>query len=235
MRTLLKQTNEFGGEHIIDRTLSIFNAIKSLTSNPFEWLTQAVADELDIEYYMNHSGDKSISPLFEKLLGIQGQTGATVVTQIAKIIVNRFTDKWNKLYSAFVDSNYAPLENYNMEEVETPNITHDSTTKQKTKIETETEDDTNEQSVYGFNSTTKVPSAENVRNGKTIVSGDANDNETVSQDKETGTRLLTRHGNIGVTTSQQMLQSEITLRSNYNFIHMLYDDVDSVLTLPIYF
>lgn len=235
MRKLLKQTNEFGGEHIIDRTLSIFNAIHSLQSNPFEWLTQAVADELDIEYYMNHSGDKSISPMFEKLLGIEGQTGATVVTQIAKIIVNRFKDKWDKLYSAFIDSDYAPLDNYSMEEVETPNITRDSTTKQKTKIETETEDDTSESKTYGFNSANAVPNAENVRNGKTTVSGDANDNETVTQDKETGTRTLTRHGNIGVTTSQQMLQSEINLRSNYNFIHMLYDDVDSVITLPIYF
>lgn len=235
MRTLLKQTNEFGGEHIIDRTLSIFNAIKSLQSNPFEWLTQAVADELDIEYYMNHSGDKSISPLFEKLRNMDDLTDAQVITQIAKIIVNRFEDKWKRLYSAFMESDYEPLDNYSMEEVETPNITRDSTTKQKTKIETETEDDTSESKVYGFNSADAVPNAENVRNGKTTVSGNANDNETVTQDKETGTRTLTRHGNIGVTLSQRMLQAEIDVRTNYNFFKMLYDDVDSVITLPIYF
>ena len=58
------------------------------------------------------------------------------------------------------------------------------------------------------------------------------DNEET--DTETGTRGLTRHGNIGVTTSQQMLQSEIDLRSNYHFINQIMNDVDSILCLLVY-
>ena len=46
-------------------------------------------------------------------------------------------------------------------------------------------------------------------------------------------RTLTRSGNIGVTTSQQMLESEIELRK-WNFFERVYNDIDYVLCLSIY-
>lgn len=46
---------------------------------------------------------------------------------------------------------------------------------------------------------------------------------------------LTRAGNIGVTTSQQMLQSERDLWQLWNFFeHVVYRDLDKILVLPIY-
>ena len=54
-----------------------------------------------------------------------------------------------------------------------------------------------------------------------------------TEDTESGTRTLTRSGNIGVTTSQQMIQSEIELWQ-WNFFESVYADVDSVLTTQIY-
>ena len=41
------------------------------------------------------------------------------------------------------------------------------------------------------------------------------------------------YGNIGVTTSQQMLQSEIDLRQ-YNFIMQVFRDITDLIGLPIY-
>lgn len=229
--TKLIDTNEIGGANIIDRTKSIFNAIHNVSNQPFQWLSQGIADTLDQEYYLNHSGDKNVSPLVEKLLTL---TGVNMVQKVANIIINKFEDKWTRLYNAFIDGDYEPLENYSMEEVETPNITRDITEKQKTKIETETTDDKTENEVYGFNSATPVPSGDSNHNGTITVSGDENENKITKQDKETGTRSLTRHGNIGVTTSQQMLESEIKLRENFLFFNMLFKDVDSVMTLLIY-
>ena len=52
-----------------------------------------------------------------------------------------------------------------------------------------------ERNVYGFNSETAVPS----------------ENANTSGNKLTNTNELTRRGNIGVTTSQQMLQSELDI------------------------
>lgn len=46
--------------------------------------------------------------------------------------------------------------------------------------------------------------------------------------------ILKRHGNIGVTTSQQMLESEIVLRNKYTFWDIVFTDLDRFLTLPIY-
>lgn len=46
-------------------------------------------------------------------------------------------------------------------------------------------------------------------------------------------RELTRHGNIGVTTSQQMLLSEIEVRK-WNFYNSVFEDIDTILCLPIY-
>lgn len=51
---------------------------------------------------------------------------------------------------------------------------------------------------------------------------------TVQNDRE-----LTRSGNIGVTTSQQMLQSEIELRK-WLYYQNVFNDIDTILTLSIY-
>ena len=74
---------------------------------------------------------------------------------------------------------------------------------------------------YGFNSDVSVPV--NDSNSTSVVEGNGEDNK----------RELTRSGNIGVTTSQQMLESELQLRK-YNFYEELYKDVNSVATLSIY-
>lgn len=238
MKQKLIDTNEIGGVNIIDRTRSIFNNIFALNSNPFEWLTQKLADEIDVEYYLNHSGQKTISPMFRTLIKVKTEDDVVdypaVISKLAKIIADKFTDKWNKLYESFINGEYNPLDNYNMEEVETPNLTHDSTEKTKTKIETETENEITEERVHGFNSTEPVPSGESEKNGKVTVSGGADDNEVSTISHDTGTRALKRHGNIGVTLAQRMLQAEIDLRTNFNFVDMLMKDVDSVLTLDIY-
>lgn len=66
------------------------------------------------------------------------------------------------------------------------------------------------------------------------------DSGTVSQEgsgEETKTgkeiRQLTRKGNIGVTTSQQMIQSERDLWL-WKFFEQVFKDIDSILTLSIY-
>ena len=57
---------------------------------------------------------------------------------------------------------------------------------------------------------------------------DGTHTENGSQD-----RTLTRHGNIGVTTSQQMLNSEIELWQ-WNFFSDVFKDIDKILTIQTY-
>ena len=281
-------------------TGGIFKDIATGRAETFPWLTKAAT--LDMEYFGNKSGNKSVSPIIEKFIeqNIDAEVQNPFVltqaqrTSLANIIVNRYSEKWQKLY-AVLSTEYNPIENYSMTETETPNITkrqgvsadyeisdektierNMSTTetpttdyqvtdekKTETNYSVSTDSETNAEA-YGFNSTSPVPTNdasgnstvttsgnadENVETnthkqtgGMTVTeSGNANENVETSTHKqtgyteetETGTRQLTRSGNIGVTTSQQMIESEIALWQ-WNFIESVYKDVDMVLTVPKY-
>lgn len=178
-------------------------------TNTFEWLSVNDAQLLDMEYYLNHSGDKTISPMYNKLLILKDKGKIdNALNLIKSSIILKFKDKWNKLYSAFIESTYNPLENYSMVEDE----------KQATKVSTTGKSLTG---TYGFNSEKSVPS------------GDSEAISTVEGDLDDNHRKLSRSGNIGVTTSQQMLESEINLRK-WNLYNEMMSDVDTIMTLSIY-
>lgn len=67
----------------------------------------------------------------------------------------------------------------------------------------------------------------------TTTGTESNNVDTNRTITATGTEKLTRSGNIGVTTSQQMIESEISLRK-LDIINMIYQDVDKVITIPYY-
>lgn len=173
----------------------IFKAIYTL--NAFTWLGEDESEMIDLDYYFNHSNEKWISPLFEKLYGMNP---STTLTTLANIIINKFSDKWNRLYDAFITTTYDPIENYSMTEESNANTDMNVNSK-----------------IYGFNSETGVNASDTNTNGS----------------KLTNTAELTRSGNIGVTTSQQMLESELKLRQ-WNFIDQMMADVDSILCLKVY-
>lgn len=83
--------------------------------------------------------------------------------------------------------------------------------------------------------------------GNTVVTDDKNelttrnlkteDNTTDIEDntqKKDYTLTISDVGNIGVTTSQQMLESELELRSKYNIFDIIFKDVDKILTAQIF-
>ena len=72
-----------------------------------------------------------------------------------------------------------------------------------------------------------------IENGGGTTENEWNASNTTENSKETNNYTLTRSGNIGVTTSQMMAESEVQLRKN-NFIEIVFRDIDSVLTLDIY-
>ena len=139
---------------------------------------------------------------------------------------------------------------------ETPDITRGKTTSAKSDFTVTTNSDT-ATDVYSFNSDSPVPQGESNGNSTVTTQGDADNNVTTENETETGTRnitetgtrtetetgtrteretgkrTLTRSGNIGVTTSQQMLESEIKLWE-WNFYETVFKDVDTVLTVPKY-
>lgn len=199
MTTLMETINDISSDNGI---------IKSLESNnAFDFITTTYPNfdfkVFEYDYYLGHSGDKYISILYERLNELDD---TNVLTNLAKIIKQRFYTNWKLKWEAYHTS-YKPLENYSM--VEEENI--------GSKLTTKTDGTT---SHYSFD------------NGASPT--DDNDIEVVSEGAYNDNhRKLTRDGNIGVTTSQQMLQSELDLRVN-DLLNDIMNDIDSVICIQGY-
>lgn len=230
-------------------TSGIFTRLGTLFPDELPWATEN-GQTLDVMYFGNHSGEKETSPLLDKLIeqnaGSEALT-AEQITTLANVLYTRYGVTWDKLYKV-LSAEYDPIENYSMTEKETPNITRteipnitrDKTTSAQSDFTVITDSDTTTDT-YGFNSDSPVPQGESYGNSSVTTKGDADKNITTENESETGTRMisetglrtLTRSGNVGVTTSQQMLESEIKLWE-WNFYETVFKDVDTVLTVPKY-
>lgn len=209
-------------------------------------------DFLDLEYHGNRSGNKYISPLVNNMKNADGELTSVERTRLAMIIFNKFKEKWDKLY-ATLELEYNPIENYRMTEdertVDDVNITDSyvrdrdvSGTNTGTAVNALSDTDTITNQVYGFDNgepTNKDKSVDSTSSINTLTnnlanteSEDINDSNAHNEDNIKA-RTLTRSGNIGVTTSQQMIESERNLWM-WNFYEQIFKDIDSVLTLKIY-
>lgn len=89
------------------------------------------------------------------------------------------------------------------------------------------------------NNLTDVDDAESTSTNTRTDNLTATDNGTESASSttaDTGTVITTttKGGNLGVTTSEQMLTQEFDFRAKYNFFETVYKDIDKVLCLAIY-
>ena len=172
------------------------------------------SDELDMEYYNNHSGDKIASNLTVNISDLD---------TLASIIYHKFIAQWLKLWNT-TELEYDPIENYNMTETlsENHNATSDNSETITNNVNTTAQTD-----IYGYN-------LDSAPSDKTDSKSTAESKKTdKSTDTSTDSHELHRSGNIGVTTSQQLIQSERDLYM-WNFYEHIFKDVDTVITLPIY-
>ena len=182
---------------------------------------------LDLDYIYRWSGNKSISPLVRHVLGNNSVMPDSGYETLAALVWSHFGQPWTRAYNALV-TEYMPLENYNMVETEVNEITDDSTTDVTGSATNNNTTVSSAKNVYGYNTSTAVPSET-----ESINTGQNTDVKTDYDNTRNIDRELHRSGNIGVTTSQQMLESELKLRA-YRFFERVYKDVDSILALPIY-
>ena len=147
-----------------------------------------------------------------------------VPPQVKSAITEWFTRRkgnFSKLWQGFT-AEYNPIENYDRQEdsTETPNITH-------TLSYSGQDASTNEADVQGYNGTDYVP------NSRTKSSGTSSTNGT---DTESGTRTYTSriHGNIGVTTSAQMLEGELALRKSMDIYALIAAEFETDNLIQVY-
>ena len=204
---------------------SIFYALQNFD---VPWLEDNINVELDIDYLFNRSGNKVTSSLVDFFVDREtGKIDDLSMVTLANVLFTKYGAKWIKEY-ATLSLEYNPINNYDM----TEQMTNDITTHQfgHTNTRTDNTDETVETEKAGFNSSYYSPV------DKVNTKGNAGTVADVETGTNTDTRnyRLTRSGNIGVTTSQQMIESERKLWLWDFFDSVVYPDIDKILTIQIY-
>jgi len=187
----------------------IFNKLSNVYTDEFNKLGFTSDD--DLELFVN-SFDKILTLTFEYYFNIyrESENGYDLmISKLCERIHSKFMPNWLRLAEA-INSNYNPIENYSMEENE--NI--------GSNIVVDTNNDVN---VFGYNTTSDDGVPNSKEKGKTTSTGDYDKNK----------RKLTRSGNIGVTTTQQMIESSITL-ARHKLLDVIFKDLNEFLFLAIY-
>lgn len=209
----------------LKESVSLFaymNAYSSGQLFPSDFFSSAELEVKATEYYF-HSGDKFLTRLARYWLEASADL-ASFFAFIAKSAVAHYGVNWKAIVEAYFNTSYAPLENYSMTEKRTPDL--EETTKVETDFKTT---QTNSAEAYGFNSSDPVGT-----NGtESVTSGTRVNNIQDVTKSNTGTDTTTRSGNIGVTTSQQMLQSELEVRK-FDFWESVFNDLDRILCQLVY-
>lgn len=141
-----------------------------------------------------------------------------------------------------VKSEYSPIENYDRNEdwTETTDSKRDIEEKLSDSDTTERSVDgdlTTEQEVSPYNSSSYVDSQKStVTDGQTITTETTYGRKTTTDDDldETKTRKGRTHGNIGVTTNQQMIEQEIALLEKFNIYKWIAKQFCADLMLLLY-
>ena len=217
-------------------TKGIFSYLNALE---VPWKNDITGNELDIIYHGSRSGHKLIGSLIENFLENNVVSEENKIT-IAQAIYALYIKNWNALYKT-LSLEYNPIENYSMTEIENVQDSHKGTVESdSTDTNTNTENtivnDTANNQLWSFNSTDSVNSDKQVGDTTRNVDGSTNSTHknTDTETKDiTSDRTLKRSGNIGVTTSQQMIESERQLWL-WNFFESVFSNIDKILVLKIY-
>lgn len=140
-------------------------------------------------------------------------------------------DKWIKA----LNKDYNPIENYNRVEESTIDHTGSGKTNNKTNSAGSNNstsknevDETNTDKVTGYDSSDFENKEQNIIDNETNTEGHSNYNDNSTSEGSSSDQYKDKtsshiSGNIGVTTSQQMLESELKLRGEYNIYDMITD------------
>ena len=177
------------------------------------------------------------------IIDIEQDSNYNTYYKRAKIVYNLNKNKYIKLIAPETVE-YNPIENYSMTESETGTRTPDlSRSSEGTASQSGTNSETNNTSATStdsntsFDSTSFYNNAKNETTGNSTASGEnsATSSSTVNI-RETGTeqteREMTRKGNIGVTTTQQMLEQERAV-ADFSTVKVFFEDVAKLLFFDI--
>lgn len=161
----------------------------------------------------------------------------TEIKSYIDILSKFYSDRFTKSVTVLL-TEYNPIENYNSTETEnieisganstTSEILTTATGETTTSTTGETTETLSPYDTENFNNNSKNNSSDNTT--ETSSSTDNSSNTMSGTTNQSNNRTLKRSGNVGVTTSQQMIQSEIDLRKN-DLINDFFNIVQNYILL----
>lgn len=219
-------------------------------------------ESLDIEYFANHSGGKFCAPVVKYLLDDEGHVSPPNRLVLARIILTKYLRNWQRLW-VVNSASYNPVHNYDMVETRTKRGANSEAKVGKTDRHDESTDELEHGLVetvehgrtsdsmsykYGINTDTNDPKPsekEYTEDGGTTVTSDTG-TDTTTRDLSSVTdstentvgateeeEELHRSGNIGVTTTQKMIEEERRLWV-WNYFEQVFSDLDKELALSFH-
>lgn len=221
-----------------DSNVTSIHDIFSNVSNYLKLGQMMTANQL-YDYFL----DKYESRYFYRKYDTEDTTQLTnnIAVSKAKAYINLYCKshqyEYDKLYDT-LNLEYNPIENYSMTETGNDTRTPNLTTADNTTIDSTTTGNGSAENIEG--KTTYDQSANFINASKnTGTTNDTNKTEANNSNtrKETGTdsteHTLTRKGNIGVTTSQQMIQSERDV-ANFALIDIFLKAIADLILVGVY-
>ena len=148
---------------------------------------------------------------------------------------------FERMYEA-LRTEYSPIENYDRKE----NITRDyvnggsdkvSTTLGSTTTSSNVGSNDNENKVSAYNETDYTNREKDTQSYNSTVTNTGSGTDTTQTDyglKRKEVEDIRVHGNIGVTTSQQMIESEMSLRAKYDIYKIISREFEREFLVQIY-
>lgn len=261
--------------------LPLVNGLWSKINYDFPEVFEVDSSQLDIMFLSNW-GLRTSAPILYVVHDSDAQLPLSEqeLETLAGIINGMFKHRWDKLMNVAM-MEYDPIHNYNdhlVESIEygeevdrvkngsnsnsntrTDNLSEtvtDGRQVQESRNLSNTGNDSNQNNIYGFNSSTAVGESNNsgsnsnlesgtvttshsgnmttANTGTQANSGSSTYSETGGDDTSgTRNREYTKTGNIGNISTQKLLNEEIDLWK-YNFIYEIMRDVANFVSLPIY-
>ena len=209
---------------LYEKGISIFALLQE---KEVPWKALNIAGELDTIFHHVKAKNLICNSLCEDISG----------DALAGIVYSYNIENWQKLWENYT-SKYNPIDNYNRhEETVLTDTGNDTTVKNGSMINTMAGSTTamDASTIYAFNSDTDT----NVSGGKSVVTPDTTTTDTFNnvEDKRT---LNTEHktvsdisGNIGVTTSAQMISENINLWK-WNYFDDVFGSIIQLITTGVY-
>lgn len=230
MKKLSDMYDIYTGTHGVFRTLYTVTTFKNLMDK-----AGIVAADADDYYFNYYSPNKLVNERMQRILETvynfdwdaehNGDIAQTIITQWCNLFKALYGNKYAR-FLEMIDVDYNPIENYDR---------YESLLKEYSNSGTASEDATRGNTgtvstvdqIEGFNSASFQDSDKVTRTDNLSETNDV-DREHADEGTEENTNHI--HGNIGVTTAEQMLTGYTDFWSRFNLLEFMCRDFDTIIT-----